>query len=64
MKNVVEGEQVGISKQIGWKGGGSFVYCELMKLNEIYVEGINKAKTKEDLQKICNLLLKALLHKS
>lgn len=31
MKKVVDGEQGGISKEVDWNGGGSFVYCELME---------------------------------
>lgn len=31
MKKVIDGEQGGISKDIGWNGGGSFIYCELME---------------------------------
>lgn len=31
LKKVIEGEQGGISKSVGWRGGGSFVYCELME---------------------------------
>ena len=29
LKKVINGEQGGISKDVEWKGGGSFVYCEL-----------------------------------
>lgn len=29
MKKVINGEQGGISKDVKWQGGGSFVYCEL-----------------------------------
>ncbi|WP_230279816.1 site-specific DNA-methyltransferase [Croceicoccus sp. Ery15] len=29
MKKVVAGDNVGISKRTGWKGGGSFVFCRL-----------------------------------
>lgn len=52
LKNVINGDQSGISKTVGWKGGGDFVYCELMKWNEVYVEKIQKAKSKADLAKI------------
>ncbi len=41
----------GISKTVGWKGGGSFVYCELMKYNERFVEKIQKAKNTKELLK-------------
>ncbi|MCX7641340.1 MAG: site-specific DNA-methyltransferase [Elusimicrobiales bacterium] len=52
LKNVINGDQTGISKQVGWKGGGDFVYLELMKWNEKFAEDIRKAKTKEDLKRI------------
>ena len=29
LKKVIVGEQGGISKDVDWQGGGSFVYCEL-----------------------------------
>ena len=29
LKKVIAGEQGGISKDVDWQGGGSFVYCEL-----------------------------------
>jgi len=32
MKKVIEGEQGGISKSVDWKGGGSFIYCELKEI--------------------------------
>jgi len=34
LKFVMGGEQTGISEDVGWKGGGSFVYCELAKSNQ------------------------------
>ena len=37
---------------MGWKGGGDFVYLELMKWNENFVEKIRKAKTKDELKKL------------
>ncbi len=30
-KNVLQGDSGGISKEVDWKGGGSFVYVELME---------------------------------
>lgn len=41
---VIDGDQTGISKAVKWQGGGSFVYCELAKLNQNYVERIQNAK--------------------
>jgi adenine-specific DNA-methyltransferase len=52
LKNVINGDTSGISKAVGWKGGGSFIYCELMQWNEIYMEKIQKAKTGAELSKI------------
>jgi len=45
-------DQSGISKVVGWKGGGNFIYCELMKYNERFVERIQKAKDTKELLKI------------
>jgi adenine-specific DNA-methyltransferase len=52
LKNVINGDQTGISKEVGWQGGGDFVYLELMKWNENFVEKIKEAKTKEELKKL------------
>lgn len=52
MKNVVNGDKTGISKVVNWKGGGSFVYCELAKSNQVFVERIEKAKEDAELKKI------------
>ncbi len=52
LKNVIKGEQSGISKVVNWKGGGDFIYCELMQYNEQFVEEIKKAKGTKELSKI------------
>ncbi|MFQ6084264.1 MAG: DNA methyltransferase, partial [Candidatus Aminicenantia bacterium] len=52
LTNVINGDQTGISKSVGWKGGGDFVYLELMKWNENFVEKIQKKKTKGELKKL------------
>ena len=49
MPNVVRGEQTGISKTVNWKGGGSFVYCELAKLNQTFIDEIQQADTEDHL---------------
>lgn len=48
----VECDQSGISKAVDWKGGGSFVYCELAKANQNFVDEIISATTKEQLSSI------------
>jgi len=53
LKDVIKGNDPdGISKEVNWKGGGDFVYLELMKWNENFVEKILSAKTKEELKKL------------
>jgi adenine-specific DNA-methyltransferase len=52
LKNVINGDQSGISKSVNWQGGGDFVYMELMKLNESYIEQIQGAKDSEALLSI------------
>ena len=49
---VIDGEQSGVSKSVNWQGGGSFVYCELAKANDEFVEKIQVAKTTEVLKDI------------
>lgn len=43
MKKVIEGEQGGISKAVNWKGGGSFVYCELLEDANTLIEKVQLA---------------------
>ncbi len=52
LKKVIEGEQCGISKAVDWKGGGSFIYFELKKYNQAFIEKIEEAKDSEALLNI------------
>lgn len=52
LQKVIEGEQGGISKDVDWKGGGSFVYAELASLNERYVKDIQQASNEAELEKV------------
>lgn len=52
LKNVIEGEQGGVSRTFGWQGGGEFVYFELKKHNELFKEKIVKAKNKKEMLEI------------
>lgn len=45
-------DKSGISKAVNWQGGGEFVYVELKKLNEKFVDAIEKAQSEEDIPKI------------
>src|SRR5690606_21624047 len=49
LKNVINGDQSGISKYINWQGGGSFVYAELAKNNETAKERIDACNSLEEL---------------
>lgn len=42
----------GISKAVNWQGGGSFVYCELSRANQTFIDQIQNATTGDDLQTI------------
>ena len=49
LNKVIDGEQSGISRHNDWKGGGSFVYCELSELNQSFVSEIQDAKNDREL---------------
>ena len=52
LKNVIDGDTTGISKDVNWQGGGDFIYCELMKYNEVFMELIQVTDTSEELLQI------------
>lgn len=54
MKNVINGEDRGISKIETWNGGGSFVYCELLEDNENLVNELEGAKDSKAVKEILN----------
>ena len=56
LKNVIAGEQKGISKSAKWQGGGEFVYFELAQWNEQAKAKINKAKNYAALVKLFDSL--------
>ena len=47
--NVINGDKSGASKGLNWQGGGSFVYCELSKYNQNFIDEIEEAKTTDEL---------------
>lgn len=56
MFDTIECDQGGISKAVDWKGGGSFVYCDLAKANQQFVDQIIATDTKEELAIIWNAM--------
>ncbi|TLP21155.1 site-specific DNA-methyltransferase [Staphylococcus epidermidis] len=63
LQKVIEGEQGGISKEVDWQGGGSFVYAELAKENQKIVDTVINCISKEELNhQIENLLNDGVLN--
>ena len=52
LNNVINGDKTGISTDVDWQGGGSFIYCELMQWNELIIQQIQIAKDKKTLKNI------------
>ena len=52
LKKVIGGEQGGISEKVEWNGGGEFVYLELKKYNQTFVEQIETSKDTKAVLKI------------
>ena len=49
LQKVIEGEQGGISKDVEWQGGGSFVYCELKNDAQDFLNKVENALSSEQL---------------
>ncbi|RVY08058.1 site-specific DNA-methyltransferase [Helicobacter pylori] len=64
LKKVIEGEQGGISKKCGFKGGGSFVYAELKEVNLRIKKQILNAKSASECLKIFNDLSERFLKRT
>lgn len=52
LKKVIDGEQGGISKDINWTGGGSFVYCELKNDAQDFKNTVLEARDPETLSQL------------
>ena len=57
LQKVIDGEQGGISKDVNWQGGGSFVYAELFPKNMGYLQDIIHSKTIEELKSVYERML-------
>ncbi len=64
LKKVIEGEQGGISKKCGFKGGGSFVYAELKEVNLEIKKQILNANSASECLKIFNDLNERILKRA
>ena len=54
LNNVIRGDSTGVSKDVNWQGGGSFVYAELKNDAQDFKESILKATTTEELLELFN----------
>ncbi len=54
LKNVIKGDDTGISpcEDVNWQGGGSFIYIELKKYNQNFIEQIEEAKDSKAILKV------------
>jgi len=59
LENVITGDRSGVSNTVGWQGGGSFVYCELAKLNQNFVDEIEATKDEHALKEIYDKIIKS-----
>lgn len=57
LQKVIAGEQGGISKEVNWQGGGSFIYTELMPKNMGYLQDIIHSKTLDELKVVYHRML-------
>lgn len=57
LKETIQGESTGVSRDVNWNGGGSFVYCELKENGQElvnYVLDANENSIDEIKEKIIN----------
>lgn len=59
LKEVVTGKKSGISKNVDWQGGGSFIYAELDSLNDEFLYNIQMASQAEELEEVINMMKKS-----
>lgn len=52
LQKVIDGEQGGISKDVDWQGGGSFIYAELMEKNTGFLKEVMAAENMHELKAI------------
>ena len=58
LKNVIDGsDQNGLSSDVNWQGGGSFVYAELFPKNMGYLQDVIHAKNLDELKSVYERML-------
>ena len=59
LKKVIAGEQGGISKDVEWQGGGSFVYCQLKNDAQDFLKQVNNALSSKELVELLEQVKKS-----
>ncbi|MFS9107809.1 site-specific DNA-methyltransferase [Streptococcus infantis] len=59
LKKVIAGEQGGVSKDVNWSGGGSFVYAEIKNDAQDFKNSIFEATTTEELLELFEIAKKS-----
>ncbi|MEK1413643.1 site-specific DNA-methyltransferase [Limosilactobacillus fermentum] len=57
LSDAINGKSSGISKEVNWQGGGSFVYAELMEKNQGYLKDIQHAETTQQLEDVVHRMI-------
>ena len=58
LNNAISGDDdKGISAEVNWQGGGSFVYCELAKANQNFVNEIQSASSLDEIKGIYSRII-------
>ncbi|MCT2870994.1 site-specific DNA-methyltransferase [Limosilactobacillus fermentum] len=58
LNNVMSGsDNSGLSSDVDWHGGGSFVYAELMEKNQGYLKDVQHAETTKQLENVVNRMI-------
>lgn len=52
LSGIIGGDSTGISKDVNWQGGGSFVYAELMEKNSGFVRDVQSASSTDELKAV------------
>lgn len=60
LQKVIAGEQGGISKDVNWQGGGSFVYAELFPKNMGYLQDIIHSSDLTELKTVYDRMLSGI----
>ena len=59
LNNVIKGDKTGISKDINWSGGGSFVYAELKNDAQDFKNAVIESSTTDELLELFEVAKKS-----